>query len=143
MQCSADQSPSTIYCMITNNKKDKPPGKTDLLIGVVGPCASGKTTLVAALNRLGHRTRHIAQEHSYVKDMWQRLTNPDILVFLDVSHANSCLRRKLNWTKADWQEQQDRLSHARLNADLYLDTNTLSAEQVLERVVEFVSQQGP
>jgi cytidylate kinase len=129
--------------MITNNKKDEPPGKTDLLIGVVGPCASGKSTLIAALTRLGHRTRHIAQEHSYVKDMWQRLTNPDILVFLDVSYANSCLRRKLNWTEADWQEQQDRLSHARLNADLYLDTNTLSAEQVVERVVEFVKQQGP
>jgi len=58
--------------------------------------------LIAGLTRLGYCTRHIAQEHSYVKDMWQRLTNPDMLVFLDVSYATTCQRRKLDWTKADW-----------------------------------------
>jgi thymidylate kinase len=96
--------------------------------------------LNAGLTRLGYRSRHIAQEHSYVKDMWQRLTRPDILVFLDVSFATTCKRRNLDWTEADWQEQQHRLRHARENADLYLDTDKLSAEQVLERVVEFVGR---
>ena len=125
--------------MITN-KQDEPPGiPKPLLIGVVGPCASGKSTLIAGLTRLGYRTRHIAQEHSYVKDMWQRLTNPDILVFLDAAYLTTCQRRKLDWTEADWQEQQHRLSHARANADLYLDTNKSSIEEVLERVVEFVA----
>ena len=52
-----------------------------LLIGIVGPCAAGKSTLVADLAKHGYRTRHIAQEHSHVKDMWQRLTNPDLLIF--------------------------------------------------------------
>ena len=117
---------------------DKPPSTRQPLIGVVGPCASGKTTLVAGLNRLGYHTRHIAQEHSYVKDMWLRLTNPDVLIFLDASHPSTCQRRKLNWTEAEWQEQQFRLRHAREHADLYLDTDRLSAEQVLERVVEWV-----
>ena len=121
-----------------NDQKDKPPSTSQPLIGVVGPCASGKSTLIAGLTRLGYRTRHIAQEHSYVKDMWQRLTNPDVLVFLDVSYPTTCQRRKLDWTEADCQEQQERLRHARENADLYLDTDTLSAEQVLERVVERV-----
>jgi dephospho-CoA kinase len=37
-----------------------------LRIGVVGPCAAGKTTLVAALKNRGYEVHHIAQEHSYV-----------------------------------------------------------------------------
>ena len=123
-----------------NRKKDKPPGTPKPLIGVVGPDAAGKSTLIAGLSRLGYRTRHIAQEHSFVKDMWQRLTNPQILIFLDVSYITSCHRRKLDWTEADWQEQQDRLSHARANANLYLDTDNLTAEQVLNRVVEFIKK---
>jgi ATPase subunit of ABC transporter with duplicated ATPase domains len=116
---------------------DEPASTRELLIGVVGPCGAGKSTLVAGLTRLGYRTRHVAQEHSYVKDMWQRLTNPDILVFLDAAYPTTCLRRKLDWTEAEWQEQQHRLRHARENADLYLETDTLSAEEVLEKVVEF------
>ena len=126
--------------MATNNQKDEPPGNTQILIGVVGPCAAGKSTLIAGLTRLGYRSRHITQEHSYVKDMWQRLTNPDVLVFLDASYPTTCQRRKLDWTKAEWQEQQYRLRHAREHAGLYLDTDKLSAEQVLELVVEFVRQ---
>ncbi len=70
--------------------------------------------------------------------MWQRLTNPDILVFLDASWPTTCQRSKLDWTEADWQEQQHRLRHARENADLYLDTDKISAGEVLERVVRFV-----
>ena len=120
--------------------EDKPPSPNGPLIGVVGPCAAGKSTLIAGLTRLGYRTRHIAQEHSYVKDMWQRLTNPDVLVFLDASYASTIARRKLDWSEADWQEQQRRLQHARENADLYLDTDSLSAEQVLERVVEEIKR---
>jgi guanylate kinase len=96
--------------------------------------------LIAGLTRLGYRTRHIAQEHSYVKDMWQRLTNPDVLVFLDAPYARTVQRRQLDWSEADWQEQQHRLRHARENADLYLETDTLSAEQVLERVVEWLRE---
>jgi guanylate kinase len=119
-------------------KEDKPPSTNGFLIGVVGPCAAGKSTLITGLTQLGYRARHIAQEHSYVKDMWQRLTNPDVLVFLDVSYLNTRQRRKLDWTEADWQEQQHRLQHARENADLYLDTDKLSAEQVLNQVAEFV-----
>ncbi len=79
---------------------DEPASTKKLLIGVVGPCAAGKSTLIAGLTRLGYRTRHIAQEHSYVKDMWQRLTNPDILVFLDASYPTTCQRRKLDWTRS-------------------------------------------
>jgi cytidylate kinase len=124
--------------MTTNKKKDEPPSTPMPLIGIVGPCASGKSTLIAGLTHLGYRTRHIAQEHSYVKDMWQRLTNPDILIFLDVAFPTTCQRRKLDWTESDWQEQQQRLIHAKAHADLYLDTDELAAEEVLNKVIEFI-----
>jgi guanylate kinase len=124
--------------MTTNNQKVEPPSTPKPLIGVVGPCASGKSTLIAGLTHLGYRTRHIAQEHSYVMDMWQRLTNPDILIFLDVAYPTTCQRRKLDWTELDWQEQQHRLSHAKAHADLYLDTDKLSIEEVLDKAIEFI-----
>jgi hypothetical protein len=119
---------------------EEPASKPGLLIGVVGPCAAGKSTLIAGLTRLGYRTRHIAQEHSYVKDMWKRLTNPEILIFLDASYPTTCRRGNLNWTETEWQEQQYRLSHARANADLTLDTDGLSIEEVLHEVIEFIDK---
>jgi cytidylate kinase len=72
--------------------------------------------------------------------MWRRLTNPDVLVFLDASYPTTCQRGQLDWTESEWQEQQHRLRHARENASLYLDTDNLLSEQVLERVVQFVRQ---
>ena len=55
------------------------------LIGIVGPCGAGKTTLAQGLRGKGYRARAIVQEHSYVQDMWQRITKPDILIFLQAS----------------------------------------------------------
>jgi len=109
-----------------------------LLIGVVGPCGSGKSTLIAGLEKHGYRCRHIAQEHSYVKYMWQHITNPDILVFLQCSFENSTSRRKLNWLPTDHEEQLRRLSHAREHADLIIDTNPLSADDVLARALSYL-----
>ena len=109
-----------------------------LLIGVVGPCGAGKSTLTDALDALGYSTRHIAQEHSYVNDMWQRITNPDILIFLQVSFPVSQKRRPMNWNEADYNEQQHRLAHALEHADLYLDTDNLNAQEVLEQVSAFI-----
>jgi len=117
---------------------DEPPGSGHLLIGVVGPCASGKTTLTAGLQQRGYRSRHIAQEHSYVKDMWHRLTRPDLLIFIDASYPVTCRRRRLDWTEEEYAEQQRRLAHARLHADYYLNTDDLSIEEVLDRVEQFV-----
>lgn len=123
-----------------NNPPDKPDSQKQLLIGLVGVCASGKSTLLKGLEARGYRVRHIAQEHSYVKDMWKRITNPDILIFLDVSYPLTLQRRKLDWTEANWAEQQRRLAHAREHADLYINTDNLSAEQVLETAIAFIEK---
>ena len=112
----------------------------NFLIGVVGPCGSGKSTLIAGLEKHGYRCRHIAQEHSYVQYMWQRITNPDVLIFLDCSYENSTSRRKLNWLPADHEEQQRRLSHAREHAHIIIDTNPLSSDEVLARILIFLKE---
>ena len=113
-------------------------GNAETVIGVVGPCGAGKTTLTEGLKRRGYRARAILQEHSYVPYMWLRITHPDILIFLDASYQVTCQRRKLDWTEAEYAEQQRRLSHAREHADLYLLTDEWSIEAVLARVIEFI-----
>lgn len=105
------------------------------LIGIVGVCASGKTTLIANLSPLGYHCRHIAQEHSYVSNMWERLTDPDILIFLEASYSNTIARRHLNWTLAEYQEQLNRLVHAKSHADIIINTDVLNPQEVLEHVV--------
>ncbi len=110
-----------------------------MLIGVVGPCGAGKSSLVAGLKPYGYAVRHIAQEHSYVPDMWKRLTDPDILIYLDVSFENTLARCKLDWTPAEYQEQLRRLQHARQHADFYLDTTPLSLAEVIQTVLTFIN----
>ena len=108
-------------------------------VGIVGPCTSGKSTLIANLRQVQLiELRHIAQEHSYVQTMWQQITHPDWLVFLDVSYPVSMERKKLNWTEAEYKEQQRRLSHARSHADFYVNTDELTPEQVAEKVLAFL-----
>jgi hypothetical protein len=74
--------------------------------------------------------------------MWQRLTDPDVLIFLDVSFELTRQRRKLDWTLKEYQEQHRRLAHARQHADLVLDTDGLMIEEVLERVLAFLEGAG-
>jgi cytidylate kinase len=116
------------------------PPSTRPLIGVVGPCGSGKSTLIAGLEKYGYKCRHIAQEHSYVQAMWQRITKPDVLIFLDASFPVSTARRNLNWQKKDHDEQLRRLSHARENANLLIDTDDLTPEQVQQKALDYLTK---
>jgi len=106
------------------------------VIGVVGPCAAGKSTLVTDLRSRGYQVRHIAQEHSYVQDMWKQISNPDILIYLDVSFEISTLRTGSNWSKTIYEKQVQRLEHAKQHTDLYINTDDLTTEQVLKFVLE-------
>ena len=117
---------------------EEPPGKRPL-IGVVGPCGSGKSTLIAGLDARGYSCRHIAQEHSYVPAMWQIITKPDLLIFLHASFPVSTTRRKLNWQEKDYNEQSRRLSHAREHAHIIIDTDDLTPDQVLQQAIDFLT----
>lgn len=104
-------------------------------MGVVGPCCSGKSTLVSALVQRGFAARHIAQEHSFAPAMWQVIAKADVLIFLDVSFDVAQQRRWMDWKPADLEEEHRRLKHAREHCDLFVQTDALSAEQVLQRVL--------
>jgi deoxyadenosine/deoxycytidine kinase len=116
---------------------DKPPG-TRPLVGVVGPCGSGKSTLIEGLEQHGYSCRHIAQEHSYVQSMWQVISKPDILIYLGASFPVSTARRKLIWQEKDHAEQLRRLNHAREHAHIVIDTDDLTPAQVLQRSLDFL-----
>lgn len=109
-------------------------------IAVVGPCAAGKSTLVEALRRAGFEARHVAQEHSYVPNMWQVISQPDILVFLEADYETIQKRRPNNdFQPPHLAEQHRRLAHARTHCQLLIDTNALSAGEVKERVLKYLA----
>jgi guanylate kinase len=108
------------------------------MIGIVGPCAAGKTALVDSLKKHGYTCKHIAQEHSYVADMWKRLTDPDILIYLDVPYSLTLERRQMNWSLEEYQVQLRRLNHARQHANLYIDTGGLTPNEVLEKALAYL-----
>ena len=110
-------------------------------IKVVGPCASGKSVLVARLRALGRDAHSAAQDHSYVPDMWQRLNPPDLLIYLDVTLAEAWKRGRsgIGWDQAYLDEEHYRLRHARAHCDFYLLTDGLTEEGVLQEVMAFLA----
>jgi GTPase SAR1 family protein len=106
-------------------------------IVVVGPCASGKTTLADNLRRLGYDAHPCAQEHSYVPDMW-RMTDPDVLLYLDARLETIHRRREVSWGEEQLATENRRLAHAREHCDLSIATDELTIEQVRDRAVDFL-----
>lgn len=104
-------------------------------IAIVGPCAAGKTTLAEALREHGYNARQIAQEHSFVPAMWQIITQPDVLIYLDGSYEVCTRRKGFNWLPHEHAEQIRRLAHARKHCDIYIHTDELTPANVLERVL--------
>jgi len=104
-------------------------------VAVVGPCASGKSTLVAALRAAGYEARHPAQDHSYVLDMWQRVVDPDVLIYLDISYEALLARRPHFGEREYLEREKGRLAHARAHADVVVDTSELTAEEVRQRAL--------
>lgn len=119
-----------------------PPDPIRGRIAVVGVCASGKTVLVEELRVRGYDARQCAQEHSYVPDMWQRLSRPEALVYLDASLSTMHCRRQSNYGEGYVERQGQRLAHARKHCDVYVDTESLSGEQVLSKVIAALDMLG-
>ncbi|HEY62927.1 MAG TPA: hypothetical protein G4N95_09790 [Anaerolineae bacterium] len=109
------------------------------IIGLVGPCGAGKSTLQANLTVLGYQSRHIAQEHSFAPDMWRRQTNPDFLIFLDVSYKIILQRKNFNFSLEEYKEQKRRLQHAYNHANLVINTDKLTPLEVLNKTLQFLN----
>ena len=70
--------------------------------------------------------------------MWQIISRPDVLIYLEASFPVCTERRKLDWQEEDYHEQLRRLSHAREHAHLIIETDDLSPEQVTKVAMEFL-----
>jgi len=110
-----------------------------LRIVLVGICGSGKTTLAQRLRRLGYEVRECVQEHSEVPHMWQVMSRPDLLIYLDASEEVIQQRGRRHYVKDMVLEQRRRLAHARAHCDLYIMTDDLTPAEVLERVMRFLA----
>lgn len=110
-------------------------------IVIVGPCAAGKTTLVRGLWAQGFvKARVVAQEHSGVSDLWKTRGQPDVLIYLDAKLDTIAVRQqRSDWTIDYLAEQQRRLHSARAACDVYLPTDDLTPEQVLDRVMDHLA----
>ncbi len=109
------------------------------LVKIVGVSAAGKSTLVAGLRELGFNARPVAQEHSQVPDMWQRIRPPNWLIFLEADLTAQGERRPdVSWDEPWRRTELKRLAHARSHADLLIDTSLLSPESVLKQAVDFL-----
>jgi len=113
---------------------------TTIKIGLVGVCGAGKTTLTNRLKPYFENIRQIAQEHSYVKDMWQRLVKPDVLIYLHVSYPVTLQRKRFTWSENEYREQMHRLRHAKEHADLQINTDNLSPDEIEKIVLKFLQE---
>ena len=101
---------------------------------IVGPCGSGKTTLFEGIQ--GYDVLEFNQEHCFFIKAWKK-KNADILIYLDAT-PETCFERK-NLSPRERERQADSLSHARENCDLYVSTDNLTIDEVLERTLIFLS----
>jgi len=106
---------------------------------VVGPCASGKTTLVLNLQAMGVDARVSGQEHSAIRNLWRRL-EPDVLIALDLDLETLRERRGSTWPADLYGVQHARLEGAFDSADILIDTSRTSEAVVLEAAMEVVAR---
>lgn len=114
-----------------------PKQDNNLLIGVVGNCVSGKTTLVQGLKQKGFQAVNIPQEHSVTPRFWRKF-NVDFLAFLTCTLETAQARRKIPWGQIRLDQQAAILADAKAHCQLYLPTDDFTIEEVLELVIEAV-----
>ncbi|MDQ3657026.1 MAG: hypothetical protein M3457_18380 [Chloroflexota bacterium] len=106
---------------------------------VVGPCASGKTTLVRNLQAMGVDARVSGQEHSAIRNLWQRL-EPDVLIALDLDLETLRERRGPTWPAGLYGVQHARLEGAFDSANMLIDTSRTPEAEVLDAAMEAIAR---
>lgn len=112
--------------------KDEQAGPRNIVI--VGVCGSGKTTLARSLTAMGYNAHSCAQEHSYVPYLWRR-RDPDCLIYLDASLELVRHRLDVTWSETYLSDERNRLANAHQNCYIYVNTDRLTAQEVLDTVV--------
>jgi len=108
---------------------------------VVGPCASGKSTLVESLRSVGYDAVVSAQEHSDVTTLWRR-SRPDALVGLVVDLETTSRRRGRPWPASLYGQQRERLAVAMSAAVAVIDTSTMTQMAVLAATTRALREHG-
>lgn len=108
-----------------------------LRVVIVGPCASGKSTLAANLVALGIDACVSGQEHSEIQTLWNRM-NPDVVVALQVDLETLRHRRGVSWSEQLYETQQRRLSEAFSSAHVHIDTAIKSESEARQAVLDFL-----
>jgi len=119
-------------------------GPSALRIGVVGNCVAGKSTLVSKLRALGHNAINVPQEHSVSRRFWRRI-KPDFLIYLSCTLSVARARRPIAWGQERLDEQWDILAEAKAHAQLVVDTDPLTADDVaalaVQSIAKFITEQ--
>jgi deoxyadenosine/deoxycytidine kinase len=115
---------------------------TQLKVAVVGPCASGKTTLVRNLREHGYDAFVVAQEHSAIPALWAR-QHPDVLIALHADLSTIRQRRGAGWSEDIYAAQIQRLSDAYNSADLRIDTTEVPEQSAVEQSLTLLQSAVP
>lgn len=107
-------------------------------VAVVGPCASGKSTLTTALRERGYDAYAPAQEHSVISELW-RHASPDIVIALSIDLATIRQRRGSHWPAWLHELQMRRLTSAYAAAAATFDTSVLSPSELIARTTALLA----
>lgn len=118
---------------------DPTPRSDQRRIVVIGPCASGKTSLTTTLKRLGFDARACGQEHSEIPELWRHL-EPDVLVGLQIHLDTLRERRSATWPGSIYARQLTRLASGFSHADLVIDCDEIDQETVANAVVAWLER---
>jgi GTPase SAR1 family protein len=113
-----------------------------LRVVVVGPCASGKTTLVERLRSHAVDAYVCGQEHSEIPMLWRHL-DPDVVIALDVDLPTVRKRRGDDWPETIFREQLRRLTAARAAAVVVIDTASLDLDAAVGVALQALSRLRP
>jgi adenylate kinase family enzyme len=104
-------------------------------VAVVGPCSSGKSTIVERLSQRGVDAYAVSQEHSIIRRLWDH-QRPDALVYLHVRYETIQRRRGAAWPRWIYDAQIERLRDAREHAAVVLDTGEISVDETISRIMD-------